>query len=223
MTEQQAMTALLGELEQADTNEQNTTQQEVQNLEQEVSQAQNETAVKAQTQEQSDAKEALAQDGTALNQASGSSTQEQQTQKELTQEQLRLLNELGIGNIGEIIQAVRTLQSESEALKAEQARRETFATELSKFKEAFPQIEPDEMAKWAQDRGFDAMLTQGFNGWSAIAKQMIAQATTLAKPDDIISTNKQGNELGAFEKMQKGEDVSDIQIGAELLKTAGLI
>lgn len=221
MTEQEAIQSLADEL----IREDEVSTQEIQETPDQVEQQENQNVITQQNLQ-----DAI---NNALAQKQVSQTQEQDSQSnnvnselgvnEFSEEQLKTLNSLGLGGINELIRAVKDIQKQNEEAKAEKQRRESFAVEIEKFKETYPTIKPDEIAKWANERGFDALLSQGFDGWSAIAKEMIKQAKNTQIPDEIIGTNKLGNELGAFEKIKKGEEVSDIEIGTDLLKSAGLL
>lgn len=221
MTEQEAIQSLADEL----IREDEVSTQEIQETPDQIEQQENQNVITQQNLQ-----DAI---NNALAQKQVSQTQEQDSQSnnvnselgvnEFSEEQLKTLNSLGLGGINELIRAVKDIQKQNEEVKAEKQRRESFAVEIEKFKETYPTIKPDEIAKWANERGFDALLSQGFDGWSAIAKEMIKQAKNTQIPDEIIGTNKLGNELGAFEKIKKGEEVSDIEIGTDLLKSAGLL
>lgn len=141
----------------------------------------------------------------------------------LTPEQQAMLDSMGLGDIGQIREQLAQFQA-AQAAVAEQARQqEIFNKNSAEFKKDFPTIKLEELGKFADENGFMPMLGEDYDGWKAVAKAMIAIAKTNGEPDPIIGSNRNSNEVGAFDRMKKGESVSDVELGAEILKTAGML
>lgn len=141
----------------------------------------------------------------------------------LTPEQQAMLDSMGLGDIGQIREQLAQFQA-VQAAAAEQARQqEIFNKNSAEFKKDFPTIKLEELGKFADENGFMPMLGEDYDGWKAVAKAMIAIAKTNGEPDPIIGSNRNSNEVGAFDRMKKGESVSDVELGAEILKTAGML
>ena len=142
----------------------------------------------------------------------GEEPQPQMTPEEMQRaEQIRLAQEeLGITQLLQ-----KQQQQEAEIQRAKQ-----FQAEEAKFKQTHPEVNLDEMAKWAEGNGFSTVLGLGAEGWRLIAQAMNAQAKPVAKPDPITPVTSQGAEPSAFEQLKKGE-YNPIALGEDLLKTAG--
>ena len=67
------------------------------------------------------------------------------------------------------------------------------------------------------------LLGENYDGWKAVAKAMISLAKVSGEPDPIIGSNRGAGGVNAFERVKKGENVSDIELGAEILKSAGML
>ena len=67
------------------------------------------------------------------------------------------------------------------------------------------------------------LLGENYDGWKAVAKTMISLAKVSGEPDPIIGSNRGAGGVSAFERVKKGENVSDIELGAEILKSAGML
>ena len=78
------------------------------------------------------------------------------------------------------------------------------------------------MAEFAKAHGMSDLLGENYVGWKAVAMGMINVAKSKEKPDEILSGSNASSELSAFDRAKKGENVSDVEYGAELLKLAGL-
>lgn len=220
MTEQDAINALVGELE---VSEGQTEPQEVQGAEEQKTQQpqitqenlQNMIASAMQGIEEQKAAQKAAQE------AEKAKAAEQAKAAQLPPEQQALLDSMGLQGMPQMQEQIRQLQ-EAQAQAQEAARkRAVFDKNLDQFSKDYPTIKPEEMGKWAEQNGFLPLLGESYDGWKAVANAMIKIATPTQKPDEIVDTNKSGGELGAFDRMKKGEDVSDVEIGAELLKQAG--
>ena len=117
---------------------------------------------------------------------------------------------------------ITQLLQKQQQQEAEMQRAKQFQAEEAKFKQTHPEVNLDEMAKWAEGNGFATVLGLGAEGWRLIATAMNAQAKPVAKPDPITPVTSQGAEPSAFDRLKKGESVNPIDIGQDLLITAGL-
>ena len=149
------------------------------------------------------------------------------TQKEIastvTPEQQAMLDSIGLGDIGQIREQLAQFQA-AQAAAAEQARQQgIFNKNSAEFKKDFPTIKLEELGKFADENGFMPLLGENYDGWKAVAKAMINLAKVSGEPDPIIGSNRGTNEAGAFDRIKKGENVSDVELGAEILKAAGML
>ena len=150
---------------------------------------------------------------------------EQSTQgvkPQLEPEKQALLDSLGLGNL-DALKAQMDQISQAQAAQAEEARRQAvFDKNLAEFKKDYPTIRPDDLAQFAKAHGMSDLLGENYVGWKAVAMGMINVAKSKEKPDEILSGSNASSELSAFDRAKKGENVSDVEYGAELLKLAGL-
>lgn len=150
---------------------------------------------------------------------------EQSTQgvkPQLEPEKQALLDSLGLGNL-DALKAQMDQISQAQAAQAEEARRQAvFDKNLAEFKKDYPTIRPDDLAEFAKAHGISDLLGENYVGWKAVAMGMINVAKSKEKPDEILSGSNASSELSAFDRAKKGENVSDVEYGAELLKLAGL-
>ena len=141
----------------------------------------------------------------------------------MTPEQQAMLESMGLGDIGQIKEQLAQFQA-AQAAAAEQARQqEIFSKNSAEFKKDFPTIKLEELGKFADENGFMPLLGENYDGWKAVAKAMINLAKVSGEPDAIIGSNRGGGGVNAFERVKKGENVSDIELGAEILKSAGML
>ena len=159
----------------------------------------------------------------ALSEAMAAKEQSQEpTQPQLDPEKQALLESLGLGNLSEL-KAQREQISQAQAAQVEEARRQAvFDKNLAEFKKDYPTIAPDDLANFAKVHGMSDLLGENYVGWKAVAMGMINVAKSKEKPDEIISGSNASSALSAFDKAKKGENVSDVEYGAELLKLAGI-
>ena len=149
------------------------------------------------------------------------------TQKEstsaVTPEQQAMLDSIGLGDIGQIREQLAQFQA-AQAAAAEQARQQgIFNKNSAEFEKDFPTSKLEELGKFADENGFMPLLGENYDGWKAVAKAMINLAKVSGEPDPIIGSNRGTNEAGAFDRIKKGENVSDVELGAEILKAAGML
>lgn len=141
----------------------------------------------------------------------------------MTPEQQAMLESMGLGDIGQIKEQLAQFQA-AQAAAAEQARQqEIFNKNSAEFKKDFPTIKLEELGKFADENGFMPLLGENYDGWKAVAKAMITIAKVSGEPDPIIGSNRGAGGVSAFERVKKGENVSDIELGAEILKSAGML
>ena len=150
-------------------------------------------------------------------------TPKQSTPAVMTPEQQAMLESMGLGDIGQIKEQLAQFQA-AQAAAAEQARQqEIFNKKSAEFKKDFPTIKLEELGKFADENGFMPLLGENYDGWKAVAKAMINLAKVSGEPDPIIGSNRGAGGVSAFERVKKGESVSDIELGAEILKSAGML
>lgn len=143
-------------------------------------------------------------------------------QPQLAPEKQALLDSLGLGNL-DALKAQMDQITQAQAAQAEEARRQAvFDKNLAEFKKDYPTIRPDDLAEFAKAHGMSDLLGENYVGWKAVAMGMINVAKSKEKPDEILSGSNASSELSAFDRAKKGENVSDVEYGAELLKLAGL-
>lgn len=141
----------------------------------------------------------------------------------MTPEQQAMLESMGLGDIGQIKEQLAQFQA-AQAAAAEQARQQgIFNKNSTEFKKDFPTIKLEELGKFADENGFMPLLGENYDGWKAVAKTMISLAKVSGEPDPIIGSNRGAGGVSAFERVKKGENVSDIELGAEILKSAGML
>lgn len=150
-------------------------------------------------------------------------TPKESTPAVMTPEQQAMLDSMGLGDIGQIREQLAQFQA-AQAAAAEQARQqEIFNKNSAEFKKDFPTIKLEELGKFADENGFMPLLGENYDGWKAVAKAMIGLAKVSGEPDPIIGSNRGAGGVSAFERVKKGENVSDIELGAEILKSAGML
>ena len=158
----------------------------------------------------------------AMAEALAAKEQPQNAQPQLDPEKQALLDSLGLGNLSELKAQMEQI-SQAQAAQVEEARRQAvFDKNLAEFKKDYPTIAPDDLAQFAKAHGISELLGENYAGWKAVAMGMISVAKSKEKPDEIISGSNASSALSAFDKAKKGENVSDVEYGAELLKLAGL-
>lgn len=159
----------------------------------------------------------------ALTEALAAKEQSTQGAKpQLDPEKQALLDSLGLGNL-DALKAQMDQITQAQAAQAEEARRQAvFDKNLAEFKKDYPTIRPDDLAEFAKAHGMSDLLGENYVGWKAVAMGMINVAKSKEKPDEILSGSNASSELSAFDRAKKGENVSDVEYGAELLKLAGL-
>lgn len=141
----------------------------------------------------------------------------------MTPEQQAMLESMGLGDIGQIKEQLAQFQA-AQAAAAEQARQqEIFSKNSAEFKKDFPTIKLEELGKFADENGFMPLLGENYDGWKAVAKAMITLAKVSGEPDPIIGSNRGAGGVNAFDRVKKGENVSDVELGAEILKSAGML
>lgn len=206
MTENDAIEALMGAFDEGqDTPSEEPTQA---NEPQEVAQETNEAPVTEAPKETPKSEEA---------------TPKESAPAAMTPEQQAMLESMGLGDLGQIKEQLAQFQA-AQAAAAEQARQqEIFNKNSAEFKKDFPTIKLEELGKFADENGFMPLLGENYDGWKAVAKAMINLAKVSGEPDPIIGSNRGAGGVNAFERVKKGENVSDIELGAEILKSAGML
>lgn len=118
-----------------------------------------------------------------------------------------------------IAQLQQELQAQQEYIEEQNAFVE-FQKIWEDFSKTHPNVEQDELAKWAIENDLEPLLANK-EGWDTIYRALRLQASSKETPDFITPTSKSSGDINAFDRRKKGEDVSDIELGLELLKTLG--
>ncbi|MBR8466184.1 HIT family hydrolase [Campylobacter sp. faydin G-140] len=220
MTEQDAINALLGEFE-SEANEMGKEEQETQ-VQQENTGEQEPTQTAMPNLSKDDISEAMLNamqkmKSTEQEQALNAQAQAQSEAKNASQREI--LEQMGLGELAGMSEQLKAMQ-EQMAQQAEEARRQNvFNQNITQFEKEFPTINPKEFGEFAKANGFDGYLGEDYNMWRLVANTMLQIATPKQRTDEIIGNGGGKNEISAFERLKNGEDVSDIEIGAELLKS----
>ncbi|MBR2156727.1 MAG: HIT family hydrolase [Campylobacter sp.] len=135
---------------------------------------------------------------------------------------LEAMRELGLGELGEQLQENLNFIEQQKAQLAEQQEQArltaVFESNISKFKEKYPTIKIDELKDFIESNNLKEVLSENFVSWDLIGKAMINIAKTNNTPDDITSSSGgSGSKKSAFDRLKNGDEVSDLEIGAELL------
>ncbi|MBE2985350.1 HIT family hydrolase [Campylobacter sp. RM9344] len=141
----------------------------------------------------------------------------------LSPEMQTLLEQLGLTDINQMREQLNALQQQQAQAQEMARRQEIFNKNLDTFNKDFPTIKAEELGEWAEKNGFLNLLGEDYNGWKAVAMAMINVAKPTSEPDPILGADKAGGELGVFDKLKNGEEVDDVEIGAQILKSAGLV
>lgn len=113
-------------------------------------------------------------------------------------------------------------QEAARQMLEERKAREFFSATEREFKKEFPDVDLKEMGVWAQEVGMiDDLNTGDINRWRVVAGLMKRIAAPKGVPDPITPSATKGTETSVWEKQKKGEDVSDLEFGAQILKTSG--
>lgn len=117
--------------------------------------------------------------------------------------------------LGIDMQKQQELYKMAEKMKAQ----EELEAIVNTFKKEFPEVELKDMGEFAETNGLmDLLNSKDLNQWRVVAKAMRVVAKPVAKPDAITPTAQKGAETTVWDRMKKGEDVSDTEFGAALLK-----
>lgn len=153
---------------------------------------------------------------------------DKQEEKELSEEELMIQQakeKLGL-------EELQKQQQEMYEMYQKQQQQLQMQEKLDKMEEEFtkanPNIKLKELDKWATENGLTEQMQLGFESgnvaiWNVLADAMQKVAEVKNKPDPITPTASKGAETTVWERQKRGEEVSDIDIGADLLKTAGLL
>jgi hypothetical protein len=111
------------------------------------------------------------------------------------------------------------MKQQQEALQqqlAQEQKEKEFVRAWGAFEKAHPNVSQDDLVKYAKDNELNAFLGNP-KGWETIYKGMSIQAKAKDKPDNITPSGSSTAKGSAFERMRKGEKVSDIELGEEIL------
>lgn len=223
MTEKDAIDALLGEFESEAQGGQETQEQEAQQA-QEAANNQAVTQNATQGLSKDDISEAMlnAMQKIKVDEAEAKKQAEADNQAQIQNaNQREILEQLGLGELAGMSEQLKAMQEKmaQEAQIAEEQRRQNvFNHNITQFEKEFPTINPRDFGEFAKTHGFDGYIGEDYNMWRLIANTMLQVATPKNAPDEIIGNGGGKNEVSAFERIKNGEEVSDIEIGAELLK-----
>ncbi|AQW85560.1 hypothetical protein CPIN18021_0298 [Campylobacter pinnipediorum subsp. caledonicus] len=222
MTENEALASLVNEL--VGDSEVQETQEQGQEAQEQGQESKEETKQEAQEQKglnPDDIKNALAQ---ALNEQEA---QEQQAQEQSQQqaeptpaelERETLLKELGLSDYNQKMQELQAFKAQQEQMMEQARKQELFNQNINMFEKEFPTIKPEDLGKFAEENGVIDLLGEDYKGWKIVAKAMLNTATPKETPDDIIGTNGATAKSDTFERIKRGESVSNVDIGEELLR-----
>lgn len=149
--------------------------------------------------------------------------QEQTEQTEPTEPtpQEIALNELGLKDVAEQLKTQQNFIDEAKKqaeLKAEGERREkVFKTNIKQFEADFKDISIDELAKYVADNKLEDYIDEDYKGWELIGQAMQNLAKNKAEADPIIGSSGSATNQSAFARLEKGENVDDTELGAEIL------
>lgn len=107
------------------------------------------------------------------------------------------------------------IQEQLNAMRAQQDElraRADFNMGYQNFKQNYPTIDGDMLLSFAKNNGYEQFLGD-FKGWDILAKLMINEAKPKQEPDPITSSSSSG----VFTQKGIRDDASDIEIGAEIL------
>lgn len=107
------------------------------------------------------------------------------------------------------------IQEQLNAMRAQQDElraRADFNMGYQNFKQNYPTIDGDMLLSFAKNNGYEQFLGD-FKGWEILAKLMINEAKPKQEPDPITSSSSSG----VFTQKGIRDDASDIEIGAEIL------
>ncbi len=111
----------------------------------------------------------------------------------------------------------QTLKNSEEIAK----NQEIFSQNVASLKKDFGEIDINELAKWAKENGVMSLLnTPKYESWKALAR-LFTKINRVKPSSDEITKNSGANSATTLEKLNKGESVSDIEIGAMLLAEIG--
>lgn len=124
-------------------------------------------------------------------------------------------------------QALIAEQAKKEAMRDEMAKQSQIQADVSKFKEGKSEnaetIVMEELKRIGQNNPQLAAQFDNPVGWDLIYQAKVGQAVPTATPDPIIPTGNQTSTPSetAFERAKKGHEVSQIDLGKELLAMVG--
>lgn len=223
VSESEAIEALLNELDGENAEVENAEVSEnAENVE--AKNAENAQAVQEAPKEPSNAEimEAIAKLNAQQPEQNAEIAQEQPP--ELSPEQLvqiQALKDLGLEKLPEQLKAQQEFIEAQKAKLAEQQeltrRKAVFDENVDKFKKEFPGVDLDDFAKFINSNNYGQLLDENYQLWQVLGKAMVNMATQTQKPDAIIASSGNGTAKSAFSKLKDGDEVSDIELGAELL------
>lgn len=131
-------------------------------------------------------------------------------------------NEMLKQQIQQIIQA-NDERAKQDAIAQQQAQmQDAIRIEANKFMQEFPDVKPETIMDYIKTQPKD--VQHQFDtpqGWRMIATVLKSQATSVQKPDPIVSTNNSNTpNVSAFDKRKSGQAVSDTDLVSELLGLA---
>lgn len=225
MTESEAIEALTNEIFEGESSEGAEPQNDPQN------EPQNEPQAKEGEQSAEPTNSELMAELRALREANAGANTANGAEANVTKEQPPIefnlankeaLDELGLGEMAEQLQGgLEFLEQQKKALAEQQETARltaVFEGNIKKFKEAFPTIKPDELYNFIKDNGYQDLLSEDYRSFELIGNAMINLAKNSNRADDITPSSGNSGKKSAFERLRDKEEVSDLEIGAELLE-----
>ena len=150
--------------------------------------------------------------------------QEQPAQAEQSVEpslQEQKLRELGLDEVAEQLNAQQKYINEAQRqaeLKADEDRRKAvFMENFNRFEKDFKDISIDELARYVKDNKLENYVDEDYTSWKLIGQAMQNLAKNKAEADPIIGSSGSVTNQSAFARLEKGENVDDTELGAEIL------
>ena len=113
-------------------------------------------------------------------------------------------------------------QQELYAMLEQRKEEAAFDVMVNDFQKAHPSVDMKEMGEWAKENNLMQMLdSKDVNQWNVVANAMESIAKVAAQPDNITPTAQQNSGGSVWEKMDKGEEVSQEELGMDLLRGVG--
>jgi len=113
-------------------------------------------------------------------------------------------------------------QQELYKMLEQNQKQQAFNGMVNEFTQANPDVDLKELGEWAEKNNLSSLMNSGdINQWKVVADAMVNIAKVQTKPDNITPTAQQNSGVSVWEKMDKGEEVSQEELGMDLLRGVG--